>query len=63
MASNYNMIGRPPLVAVRSGRVTELVRRETIADLLSRDLGYSEPQLQPQQSAAPGGCEAPLHGE
>jgi len=39
MASNYNMVGRPPLVAVKDGRARELVRRETTADLLSRDRG------------------------
>jgi diaminopimelate decarboxylase len=39
MASNYNMVSRPPLVAVKDGRARELVRRETIADLLSRDCG------------------------
>jgi diaminopimelate decarboxylase len=39
MASSYNMVGRPPLVAVRNGDACELVRRETIADLLSRDRG------------------------
>ena len=40
MASTYNMVGRPPLVAVKDGRTRELVRRETIADLLSRDRVY-----------------------
>ena len=39
MASNYNLVGRPPLVAVNHGRARQLVRRETIADLLSRDCG------------------------
>jgi diaminopimelate decarboxylase len=39
MASNYNMVGRPPLVAVLDGRARELVRRETVADLLARDRG------------------------
>jgi diaminopimelate decarboxylase len=39
MASTYNMVGRPPLVAVNDGSTGELVRRETIADLLSRDRG------------------------
>jgi diaminopimelate decarboxylase len=39
MASNYNMIGRPPMVAVKDGRARELVRRETTGDLLSRDRG------------------------
>ena len=44
MASTYNMVGRPPLVAVKDGRSRELVRRETIADLLSRDRVYKEPR-------------------
>jgi diaminopimelate decarboxylase len=39
MASNYNMVGRPPLVAVKDGRARELMRRETVADLLARDRG------------------------
>ncbi|WP_445163818.1 diaminopimelate decarboxylase [Mycobacterium sp. Dal123C01] len=39
MASNYNMVCRPPLIAVKDGRARQLVRRETIADLLSRDCG------------------------
>ena len=39
MASNYNMVGRPSLVAVKDGCARELVRRETVADLLSRDCG------------------------
>ncbi len=39
MASNYNIVGRPSLVAVKDGRARELVRRETITDLLARDCG------------------------
>ena len=39
MASTYNMVGRPPVVSVRDGASRALVRRETTADLLSRDLG------------------------
>ncbi|BBY24866.1 diaminopimelate decarboxylase [Mycobacterium stomatepiae] len=39
MASNYNMVCRPPLVAVKDGRVRQLIRRETVADLMSRDCG------------------------
>jgi hypothetical protein len=35
----------PPLVAVKNGRSRELVRRETIADLLARDPVYKEPRL------------------
>lgn len=39
MASNYNMVGRPAVVAVCGGRTRELVRRETVTDLLARDRG------------------------
>ncbi len=37
LASNYNYLGRPAVVAVRDGSARTLVRRETIADLLRRD--------------------------
>jgi len=39
LASNYNMVGRPPVVSVRDGVAHLLVRRETEEDLLARDLG------------------------
>ncbi|MCA1007458.1 diaminopimelate decarboxylase [Rhodococcus hoagii] len=39
LASTYNGVGRPPVVAVRGGTARELIRRETAADLLSRDVG------------------------
>ncbi|SDX21810.1 diaminopimelate decarboxylase [Amycolatopsis xylanica] len=39
LASNYNLVGRPPLVGVRDGVATMLVRRETEEDLFARDLG------------------------
>jgi diaminopimelate decarboxylase len=39
MASNYNYLGRPAVVAVRDGAARVLVRGETEADLLSRDAG------------------------
>jgi len=62
MASTYNMVGRPPLVAVKDGRARELVRRETIADLLSRDRAHKE--LRPMRYERAGnGSEALLHGE
>jgi diaminopimelate decarboxylase len=38
MASNYNQATRPPVVAVKDGLAEVLVRRETEADLLARDL-------------------------
>ena len=43
MASNYNYLARPPVVAVRDGVARLLVRRETEADLLARDMGLHEP--------------------
>ena len=39
MASSYNLVGRPPVVAVRDGAARLLVRRETASDLLARDIG------------------------
>ncbi|MET4580805.1 diaminopimelate decarboxylase [Conyzicola nivalis] len=39
MASNYNYLGRAPVVAVRDGVARIIVRGETEADLLSRDAG------------------------
>ena len=43
MASNYNHALRPPVVAVRDGASTVLVRRETEDDLLRLDLGAADP--------------------
>jgi diaminopimelate decarboxylase len=42
MASNYNHALRPPVVAVRDGVATTIVRRETVDDLLATDLGATE---------------------
>ncbi|MFJ9176407.1 diaminopimelate decarboxylase [Streptomyces sp. NPDC102360] len=39
MASGYNAVGRPPVVAVRDGRARLLVRRESLEDIHSRDVG------------------------
>jgi diaminopimelate decarboxylase len=39
MASNYNHALRPPVVAVRDGVATVVVRRETEDDLLATDVG------------------------
>ncbi|MFF3063225.1 diaminopimelate decarboxylase [Oerskovia sp. NPDC057915] len=39
MASNYNHVPRPPVVAVTDGATRVLVRRETEDDLLALDLG------------------------
>ena len=39
MASNYNHLLRPPVVAVKDGTSRVVVRRETLDDLLATDLG------------------------
>lgn len=39
MGSNYNKVTRPAVVFVRSGEPRQVVRRETVDDLLSTDLG------------------------
>jgi diaminopimelate decarboxylase len=39
MASGYNLVGRPPVVAVRDGHARLLVRRESLEDLRRRDVG------------------------
>ncbi len=38
MASNYNRIGRPPVVMLRGGQDYVAVRRETLDDLIQNDL-------------------------
>jgi diaminopimelate decarboxylase len=39
MASNYNWVPRPAVVAVRDGEAIVVMRRETIEDLLALDAG------------------------
>ena len=39
LASNYNYVPRPPVVAVKNGAARLIVRGETEDDLLARDLG------------------------
>ncbi|WP_371619054.1 diaminopimelate decarboxylase [Streptomyces sp. NBC_00454] len=39
MASSYNLVGRPAVVAVHEGTARLLVRRETLEDFRSRDIG------------------------
>jgi diaminopimelate decarboxylase len=45
LASNYNYLGRPPVVAVRDGQARVIVRGETVEDLLSRDMGVKRIEL------------------
>jgi diaminopimelate decarboxylase len=39
MASNYNHVPRPPVIAVRDGVARVIVRRETVDDILALDAG------------------------
>ncbi len=41
LASNYNLVARPAVVAVGTEGAHALVRRETIDDLLARDAGLT----------------------
>ncbi len=41
MSSRYNGVRRPPVIFLREGTASEVVRRETIDDLLAHDLGLS----------------------
>ncbi len=45
LASNYNFVPRPPVIAVRGGAARVIVRGETIDDLLARDAGVSTEEL------------------
>ncbi|WP_197383606.1 diaminopimelate decarboxylase [Mycolicibacterium mengxianglii] len=61
MASTYNVVDRPPLVGVNDGRTTELVRRETLTDLLDRDREWKQSSL--GISCRRAGYAALLEGE
>jgi diaminopimelate decarboxylase len=39
MSSRYNLLGRPAVVAVRDGKARLILRRETVDDLLSLEVG------------------------
>jgi diaminopimelate decarboxylase len=40
MASNYNKVARPPVVAVTGGSAQVIVRRESLDDVMSTDVGW-----------------------
>jgi diaminopimelate decarboxylase len=57
MASNYNHVPRPPVVSVRDGMATVLVRREAEDDLLRLDTGISlDPETRPDSETAQRGA-------
>jgi len=49
MASNYNYLGRPPVVAVIDGEARVIVRGETEEDLLARDMGLAPQAREPRR--------------
>ncbi|WP_232797059.1 diaminopimelate decarboxylase [Blastococcus atacamensis] len=54
MASNYNYLLKPPVVAVRDGSATEIVRRQTLSDVFALDAvlaGRPAPSPAPSQPA------------
>jgi diaminopimelate decarboxylase len=53
MASNYNYLLKPPVVAVRDGAATEIVRRQRLSDVFALDpvLAGSAPAVPPSQPA------------
>lgn len=46
LSSNYNFVTRPPVVAVKAGRVEVLIRGETEDDILARDHGLDRERQQ-----------------
>lgn len=46
LASNYNYVPRPPVVALRGGEARVIVRGESIDDLLSRDAGLTRTPME-----------------
>ena len=55
MASNYNHVPRPPVVALRDGRWRTIVRRETEDDLLALDVDESGDGVPSVPAARAGG--------
>ena len=54
LASNYNHVPRPPVVAVRDGAARVIVRRETVDDLLSARLRMNHDRCPPCKVALLG---------
>jgi diaminopimelate decarboxylase len=58
MASNYNRIPRPPVVAVTGGQAAVIVRRESLDDVLATDVGWSSQPSGGKSSREPATSEA-----
>jgi diaminopimelate decarboxylase len=59
MASNYNMVPRPPVVAVRGGVDRVVLRRETQADLFALDPALAGSGAEAAAGVAPAGAPGP----
>jgi diaminopimelate decarboxylase len=55
LASNYNYLGRPAVVAVADGEARVIIRGETIEDLLARDAGVERSAHGVSTSSTSGG--------
>ena len=64
LASNYNYLGRPAVVAVLDGHSRVLIRRETEEDLLRRDAGWRAAERRPflASAATPAPTAVPAVG-
>ncbi|TFD85787.1 diaminopimelate decarboxylase [Cryobacterium lactosi] len=58
LASNYNYLGRPAVVAVVDGEARVIVRGETIDDLLARDAGVYFDKLSTASTSSTNGTGA-----
>lgn len=64
LASNYNYVPRPPVVALRGGEARVIVRGETVDDLLARDAGLATVRDGAEPAGAPTeGNEMPVLSE
>ena len=54
MASNYNRIPRPPVVAVADGRSRVIVRRESLEQLMANDVGWEPVHPRPDSVRSDG---------
>ncbi|MDQ1718613.1 MAG: diaminopimelate decarboxylase [Pseudonocardiales bacterium] len=51
MASNYNRVPRPPVIAVADGTPTLIVRRERMDEVMATDVGWADPPVPAQHAS------------
>jgi diaminopimelate decarboxylase len=54
MASNYNRLPRPPVIALDNGAATVIVRRESLDDVMATDTGWVSTDHEPIEAGARG---------